>query len=305
MNSILRRRRALMGVSDGATIIDGAKLTWVQGITDLYFGGLRETDYYISTSNYIDIQDSEYEYLGPVADINGINYDGYIVQYDSDNRILSYLAMVASGNRYSLKLSARCRKIKITIGHQTSTGVPMLPSEGSVVKLKVQTIPTPEITWLYQNGTISELIGTFQNSIGWVQASSYNKVSQEATYIKFSNSASGSGSGINGVNSTTSSLELPNSFVGKRLYFRIYHKNSSSASGADAPQVIISDAVVSSTNRGTACPNPNYGTITTRKDSSFVYYGRGFAITRGGYLTLAVQRAAGIMETRFYEVWIE
>ena len=300
-----RRRALMMAQADSGSIIDGSTLTWEQGITDLYYGGLRETDYYISTSNYIDIQDSDFEYTGPVADINGVNYDGYIIQYDSNGVILSYLPMVASGNKYSRKLSARCRKIKITIGHQSSTRVPMLPSEGNVVKLKAQTIQTPEITWLYQNGTISELIGTFRNSVGWVQASSYNKVSQEATYIKFSNNASSSGSGINGVNSTTSSLELPNSFVGKYLYFRIYHKNSSSVSGADTPQVIISDAVVSSTNRETACPNPNYGTITTRENSSFVYYSRRFTITRGGYITLAVQRAAGIMETRYLEVWIE
>ena len=302
-----RRRALMMAQADSGSIIDGADLTWVQGVTDVYFGGLRETDYYISTSNYIDIQDSEYEYLGPVADINGVNYDGYIVQYDSNGIILSYLAIVGDGNRYSHKLSARCRKIKITIGRlsSTGTGVTMLPSEGSIVKIKVQSIQTPEITWLYQNGTISELVGTFRNSVGWVQASTYNKVSQESTYIKFSNNASGSGSGMNGVNSTTSSLELPNSFVGKYLYFRIYHKNSSSASGADTPQVIISDAVVSSTNRETACPDPNYGTITTRKNSSFVYYGRCFKITRGGYITLAVRRAKGIMETRYLEVWIE
>lgn len=301
---MMDRRRALMGAKSGS-IIDGADLTWVQGVTDLYFGGLRETNYYISTSNYIDIQDSEYEYLGPIADVNGVNYDGCIVQYDSNNRIISYLAIVSNGIRYSSKLSAMCRKIKITIGHTTSTETPMLPSEGSVVKLKVQTIPTPQITWLYNNGTISELIGTFQNSIGWVQASSYNKVSQEATYIKFSNSSSGSGSGINGVNSTTSSLELPNSFIGKRLYYIIRHKNSSSASGADTPQVIISDAVVLSTQKETACPNPNYGAIATRANSSFVYYGRCFTINRGGYITLAVRRTAGIMETRFTEVWIE
>ena len=127
MNSILRRRRGMMGRSD--IVLDGANMTWEQGLISNTTGLLDGTNlYYISTSNFIRVINPNYAliYDGPTADSNNVKYNVYVFQYTSDKSLIGRFVLntVDYGNT-PVVLESACAYIKISFGHVSSSGVNM------------------------------------------------------------------------------------------------------------------------------------------------------------------------------------
>ena len=151
MNSILRRRRAMMAAQEsGDQIINGANLTWEQGNIDAS-GVPAESDYSIRTANYIPVKAGKYiQYTGEIKDANNVRIFCYVIMYDSNNDFVGKTQILASASTVtpSISIPANCEKVKFYIGH---SNVAMIPAYGEIFTASVGENETHLVSSLYNH----------------------------------------------------------------------------------------------------------------------------------------------------------
>lgn len=137
---MMDRRRALMGESETNPTIYGSKLTWEIGILSSSTGELlSEYPTYIS-SNYVQV-DSEkiLTYNGPEKDENDTNYYVYICYYGENHAFVSREQIYSIPNHIVTKqIPENIKYVRFSYGHETTSGVNMNPSDGSLFVCLVQ-----------------------------------------------------------------------------------------------------------------------------------------------------------------------
>lgn len=157
---------------------------------------------------------------------------------------------------------------------------------------------------LYQDGDISEVLGSIVNA-GLKQQATYNQVSIENTYLKYYNTSTGATAAVKGGNSFASTLALPASYIGKTLHVKGQHKNSAS-SAEDRATAVIAESISSASTFGDAYGTYIYKTEVLGQHASFADFEISLSISMAGYLSLIGRKnAAGAVEIRFKEVWVE
>lgn len=185
MNSILRRRRALMEKGETDPTIYGSKLTWEQGYLS---SGVLDTSYisWISTANYIKFTPGGVlTYTGPNKNENDVPYIVYAMCYDSEFNYITYWTIYNSSSKYTTcqVTSANVAYIKICYGHLSATNERTTVSEGNYFVCLVQ--DRSEVKNNFDGGTYT--MGTSSGTVtgNRLSITAFNNGDSNALTLKF------------------------------------------------------------------------------------------------------------------------
>ena len=160
--------------------------------------------------------------------------------------------------------------------------------------------------YLYDNGVISDFAGSLNND-GYSKNPTYNKATQESTYLRFTCTASSSAYAVRGGSAFTFTNVLPQNCVGRTLHARYKHKNTSS-SADDHFHIVVAPTVVTANPFDVAYPDAIETVAILAQEEDFVEGELALQITKTGYVSLCAYKGnsgGGIYDTRVTEVWIE
>ena len=299
----MSRRRALIAAQDIGQKINGNALTWQVGNYNAVGTYSSSTTTYICTSDYVEVQDAKIDYTGPIEDTNNVLYACHVLMYDSDHNFLGRVGLTdGSGGLTAFEVSAFCRYVRFNFGHTASSGTTMSASDGQYFSALASKVPAHTITWLYNNGTISDILSGFNND-GYAKYESSFSATQDTEYLRIYTSSTSSS--YKGGKTFTATNQLPQSFVGKTMYAKGEHKNSDS-SASDYARVYVSDSVASSTELTSAFVNSISVSGNLKTDAALNDWGLLLRLTKVGYFSLVGQKnGSGATDIRFKEVWVE
>ena len=159
--------------------------------------------------------------------------------------------------------------------------------------------------WLYKDGELADFLGSLKTGTAYSESSTYNKASQEETYLYIYGTTANSGSTYRGGKSFTSENKIPSSLIGKTLHVKGEHKNTSSNTN-DQAYAYIAGTISSAYLLDNAYSNYIRASKDFGQENDYTEFELVLPITRVGYLSLVGRKVnAGIYGFKFTEVWAE
>lgn len=286
--------------------------------------GLQLYNYRSNASNYMYLSNKfQNQSMGALNISRNITYCTYV--FDGTN-VIKYINGTISGNPVEKSFSSLYNETNWYIGgtYDTNNSEYKIFYYGNIYRIGISSyamtaeeiaerfiffqnrfnIPNEKI-YLYNNGVTSEIYGPINNK-GYSANATYNKATFESTYLQVYGNSSGATAAVKGGKTFSFENPLPAEYIGKKVYIRGKHKNTSS-NASDIAYIFISDALpdTTSTSFATAFPNYIYNSFTMKQASDFTNFELSLTITRAGYLSIVGRKnGGGYSYIQFYEIFI-
>lgn len=161
MNTIRKRRQAIISQKSEDPYIYGSDLEWEVGVIILSTGEI-DSSYttYMSTTNYISIRKRELNFISSLINNNNVNHYCYIAEYNENKTIIRRPTLVSDGIKQLYYLHDTCRYIKISFGYAASTEELMTLEEAQLL-----TIEKIRLNFPYKHRTWDDLFYCIDNGI--------------------------------------------------------------------------------------------------------------------------------------------